>query len=514
MPAAARYVIEQTTKEAKALETAFRAEIALRRTEINRAWDYYDGKMPEPLKPDKTRVNDNVQVNLIEQLIDKGASALMGTDEIGEIEGLEFQIASDKEAEDSIADEDSEESNPAQDYLDDLWRKNKKNILLHDIGVTGGIGGQMFVKIVPREGDIPRLVNLDPTNVSAFWDQDDKERVLWYRVQYAGAGQEIRQDIVRDLTAAGEDAGSWTIYYYTRTIPDSILSRFINDNPWKPSAEPERWPYEFAPIVDWKNLPRPTQYYGKNDIGQNWRLNDSFNFILSNLQRILKYHAKPILTFLGVQADNIKETAVDNAWAISDKDAKVQSLEMQADGMVPSITLAQLVKLAFFNSGRELDPGTVQDKLGDLTNFGLRVLYRDTLSKLTTKRLHYGDGLRRICQYCLEIAGYGAGIDVNVVWPDPLPHNPLETAQALQIDVQVGGISKRTYQERRGYDPEQEAERREQEQFEAQANQRANMGAQLVNQIMGNNGNGNQMQPGMTAGVGMGNGNRYGASPN
>jgi hypothetical protein len=220
-----------------------------------------------------------------------------------------------------------------------------------------------------------------------------------------------------------------------------------------------RWPYAWPPIVEWKNLPRPNQYYGKNDIGQNGRLNDSLNFIAGNIQRILKNHANPKSIGTGFSAKDMDEAPVGALWVIPNENARVYNLEMQSD-LASSLAYAGMLRRAFFDGGRELDPATVQDRLGQLTNFGLRVLYKDTLAKNTTKRLHYGDGLRRVCQAALELAGFPTGVDVSVVWPDPLPSDPLPTAQALQLDVTVGGLSKTTYLKRRGYDPDQEAHNR------------------------------------------------------
>jgi len=42
-------------------------------------------------------------------------------------------------------------------------------------------------------------------------------------------------------------------------------------------------------------------------------------------------------------------------------------------------------------------------------------------------------GLECICRCCLEIAGYGKGVEIVTKWPDPLPSDPLATAQALML---------------------------------------------------------------------------------
>ena len=519
MPSAAQYITDPNSKDAQPVERAYVKEMAARTTALGEAWRYYEGDMARPLRADKTRVDDNVIINLVELLVEKGVSNLFGTDEIGEIEGVEFHLVTAPHplplaplvSLPRLAGEGGrtppslfgggrpgggeallakarrvlgiDSLRAPQRWLDSFWKANKKNLLLHDLGLSGGLSGHVFLKLMPGK-PYPRLINLNPSTVTAFWDENDLDRVLWYRIQYPAAGGVRRQDIVRvdptsqtlsltlpriagegiepgavpSLVKTGEGVRrtgggeSWLIYDYSGSG---------KGKEWSLDAVTE-WPYPWPPVIDWKNLPRPNTYYGKNDIGQNGRLNDSLNFIAGNIQRILKNHANPKSIGTGFSADKLSEAAVGSLWVIDNPDARIYNLEMQSD-LASSLAFAQLIRRAFFDSGRELDPATVQDSLGNLTNFGLRVLYKDVLGKNTTKRLHYGDGLRRVCEYALELGGFGAGADVNVVWPDPLPSDPLPTAQALQLDVNVGGLSKTTYLRRRGYDPEQEAALRAQD---------------------------------------------------
>ena len=92
MPAAAHYTTDPNSKDAQAIERAYTKEMAARSTALGEAWRYYEGDMSRPLHPDKTRVDDNVIINLVELLVEKGVSNLFGTDEIGEVEGVEFHI--------------------------------------------------------------------------------------------------------------------------------------------------------------------------------------------------------------------------------------------------------------------------------------------------------------------------------------------------------------------------------------------------------------------------------------
>lgn len=465
MPSATSYQATPGTAEYKKQEAAWNKESLARRTADSKLWAYYDGEMQKALKPDGSKVDDNVIVNLIELEIEKGISSLMGSDEVGLVEGVKFQVVvpeveTDDELEEAVDAGPSREE-LAQDWLDKAWAANKKGILLHDIASNGGICGHAFAKIVPQEANVaPRLINLNPSCIGAFWAEDDVDKVLWYRIEYATT----RQDIVR-VSADGQP-DRWEIYNFIRKTPsDGLVGRVeqaFDTNPWKAEGESTVWPYAWPPVVDWKNLPRPNNYYGKNDIGQNWRLNDAFNILISYAMRVLKMFTDPRVIGTGFTVNDLTSSKdIKNFWAIGNSEAKVFTVEMQSD-LSALQNIAQIIRRAFFDTTREIDSGTVQDKLGDMTNFDLRVLFRDSIAKLTTKRLTYGDGLKRICERLLELGGF-TGMEINIVWPDPLPNDPLAQASALEKDVTVGGISQRTYQERRGYDPDAEDKAKEKE---------------------------------------------------
>jgi hypothetical protein len=432
MPAATEYSLDP-----KALDNEYRSELLTRVTAIDAAWKYYKGDMKEPLLRDGTSVNDNILLPLCTALIDKAVATMMGTDEDGILAGVAFNAANAE----------------FQPHLDALWEVNGKNKFLHNTFLTASLTGHVFVKIVPEAfGTLPRFVLLDPRNVSVFWHAADAARVLWYRVQYGMPNARRRKDIVRDLDEWGGDAGTWTIYSYQEG----------KEGRWTPADEPLLWPKPWAPILDWQNLPIPAMggYYGRDDLGILPKMNDAINFTVSNMQRIQKHHGHPQMVVSGGHLDNDFVSGPDQIIDGLPADASVYNVEMQSEGQF-ALALLQFLQRQFYNSGREVDPATVADKLGDLTNFGLRLLYSDSVTKRQVKWLEAADGLRRLSQYSLELMGHGENIPLNVIPPSPLPQNPTEQANALNTDVQ-NGLSQTTYLQKRGYDPAQESALRNQ----------------------------------------------------
>jgi hypothetical protein len=459
MPAAKRYQTPGSS-EARQQEDDYVRERNERRAAMIESWNYYNGQHRLPLKPDKTRADDNVILNLVGLAVDKSVAGILGTDDRGMLRGVEFEVVDEagepgfrglfRRARAAFA---AERENPAQTYLDAVWSANRSNRWLANVMTTGAITGHVFVKVLPESyeqpgiGMLPRLVNLNPANVGVYWDADDRERALWYRIEYGNT----RQDIVRAVSESDGDLGYWWIMRY---------SRKTEGGRWEQAQEPEQWPYSWAPVVDWPNrAPSGWEFYGRDDLGGAGRVNDQINFVLSNVQRIIKYHAHPRTIVTGARLDDIKDTSINAVWSIPAPDAKVENLEMQSD-LGSSMALYSALRRAFFDELQELDPGSVQDHLGQITNFGLRVLYNDTLAKYGAKRMVYGEALKRLCGLLFALAGLPAETPVNVRWPDPLPNDPLQEAQALQIDA-LHGMSNETYLERRGYEPEQERQRRE-----------------------------------------------------
>lgn len=491
MPAATKYVTENSSSEARQLDEAFLRELRKRQKRHAAAWAYYEGDHREPLKADNTGTDDNLVINLIESVVDKGVSSLLGTDDQGMVKGLQFEVV-DEPGEEGFVPRmfgrlrravSSEEPAPEQDYLDALWAANQQNILLADAFLSAAVTGHGFVKIVPdgKEGEsgetLPRLVNLNPDNVTVFWADDDVERVLWYRIQFS----KTRQDIVREVGEDGADSGQWLVYNYTRQTDHAD---------WDLIGGEVRWPHSWPPVVDWKNRSNPRGYYGRSDVGTLGRLNDGLNFVASNTQRILKHHAHPKTIVVGVGAEQLERTAVDSLWAIgsaSRDKVEVKNLEMASD-LGSSLNFVTLIWRAIFDLGRELNPGTVADKLGDITNFGLRVLFSDSLAKSGMKRMLTGDALTRLNRRLLELANLNAKVKLNIIWPDPLPGDPLAMANALKVMSELG-LSNETALERAGYDAEQEQQRQAVQRRETAATARIAQGAVQAAALGANGGN-------------------------
>lgn len=410
--------IDSYPKKFDEVDEANREERRKRDEYITAAWKYYRGDHRKPLKIKPGQADDNVIMNLCKKLIDTAVAMLFGR-------GVKFEI-------------DQQEQTEAETWLDGMWTANNSHILLNDIALNGYVSGHPAVRLAPgAEGQPPRIINLNPGVLSAFWARDDVDRVLFYSLLW---DKDHRQDVVNE-------GDTWRVIDLQR---ESGVD-------WK-TVQDQEWPHSWAPVLDWKNLPNPNMYYGLSDL-EHADLNDDINFVASNVLRILRYHAHPKTIGTGARAKDLQETDVDSFWTFPNPDAKIQNLEMQSD-LASSLEFLKLMRTAFFSLGAGVDMSHIMSSLREVTNFSIKVLYKDAVDRLVLKRALYGAALVEINRRALELGGYGPDNVTMLHWPEPLPHDETAQVNALQMEYDLGVVSKQTAAGRLGYDWNVEQERR------------------------------------------------------
>jgi hypothetical protein len=404
------------------LDEAAASEFAARREAIELAWRYYRREHRKPLKVRPGQIDDNVLVNMAREVVDQSVGMLFGLAPVIEL--------------------DEVETTDAELALRRVFESNGEAIFLQNMATQGGLAGHVFIKLTPDAALGVRFVRLNPRNVTVFWSPDDYESVTCYRIQYGDKDAQTRQDIV-PLSAT----------WLTRDF------RKERDGNWMLLAETE-WPWPWPPIVDWQNLPDPEAYYGEGDL-LNAALNDTANFVASNNNRIIKFHGHPKTIGVGVRADEIKETAVDGFWAIPNQQANVFNLEMKGD-LAAAMGFLEFIQGAFYSEHRTVNLASMKDRLGQMTNFGLRVLFKGATDKLTQKRALYGAGLVEISRRTLLLLGMGEHRP-RVAWPDPLLLNRLEMLEGLAKERDLGIVSQATAAADAGRDWDVEQDRLEAE---------------------------------------------------
>lgn len=438
----------------------------------------YDGKHKRFLKVREGIVDPNVIINRDGQAIDARLNFFFP--DMFSMQLDEDEPTTEEPSEDTA---DAPKENPTEVEIFDIIEDNGGASLLQDCGLFGELMGHIYVRIyatikpVGKNEDgqdtyavddtMPyRIVALNPSTIITYWSAEDKDTVLWYEHQYT-SDRKYKVDYV-NLNAQG--GYGWLIKKYR-----------MNNNAWQFMSE-EAWPLLNGPIVDWQHLREPRSYYGRSSLGAS-RLNDALNKVASDVKQILRYHAAPRIIGKGVNPADIQSTSIDGFMTIpastSEAQTDVKSLEMQSD-LTSSMNF-----LNYLDGAHAADMKIARisstEALKNITNLGLKVAFADLLAETTRVHRNHSAGWRKIVLTIMELQNKPIeGVKPKITWPMALPMSELEATQTVQMQIDMGVLSKESAAGVLNIDWQQEQERLDSEGADAQA--MADAVGQLVGQ--------------------------------
>jgi hypothetical protein len=413
-------------------------------------WKYYEGDHHKPLKKGAGGVDDNVIINHSRTIVDRGVSFLFG-------KTIDWQL-------------EEGDTTPAEEDVLAVWGSEEKRMsLLHDVGLNGAVCGTFYIQIMPQEGGLPRLINLNPGIVFPIWNPRDIDDAWAYELRFR-AGDAVERTIY-SLEADAEGVrlpGQWVFW----------SERLVKSGMWEVTRDKQEWPWDWPPIVHGKNLPRPNDFYGYSDL-EDADLNDAINFTSGNTNRILRLHAHPVLYGYGFGGDELR---VDPGMAIIGRnpEAFLNYLEMGSQ-LQASHDYFKMLDNHYFRITRvpSMDPDNLQ--LGAQSGFALRVLHGPLLEKTETKRRLYGMALIELNRRLADMLGHGPDNLVDLQWQDPLPVDEQAQNESDRFDHDAELVSRQTLAERRGYIWEREQQLLEMETAAREALQKAQAILALTN---------------------------------
>lgn len=409
--------------------------IAGRLADVRTTVNYRYGNQRQQLKTKPGQPDDNMTVNFTGLIVDRGISAVIG-------DGIKFDLP-------------GEGDTPEDAYIEAVWKANRKERLILSALMAAADGGTGYIRIIPdgivgEDGNTyPRLVVLNPGFIVMDALPEDKDMVWRYLIEYQVEGLDNKTLTRRETIQITENG--W-----------EIVSEEMHGygGRWIEVAR-DMWGYDFPPIVHWQNLPNPYDAAGEPDLTDDViAVQDRMNYLASNLNKIIRYYGHPMRYGVGLGATDKLRVGPDEMVSVS-KDGDIRQLEQLGD-LAGSMQFLIFVRQALFDITRTVDIDSLQDKIGALTNFGLRILYSDFIAKTNTKRLLFGEALREINRRVLTMNGMNPDPG-DVVWSDILPTNVQEEINVLTSDLGNGLVSKQTASKRRGYDWESEQERMQEE---------------------------------------------------
>lgn len=417
------------------------------RKERNRAigtyWDYYNGNHKLPLKVKPEQADDNTLLNLCAIGIEKEAAftQLQGVEVPGEITRKPGRDGKPQKV-----------KGQRQETLEEWLEFIDFPALFEDIKLSGYITGHTILKLfVDPDDDQLKLALIDPRMFTGFWLAGDTRKHLWYRLQWqVDEGMNRRQDIVPnkllDSTAPG-----WQIIEYEQG----------KSGQWAEIGRDE-WEYEFSPIVHWKNAYAPYQFYGTSDL-THYHLNDRVNFTASNIAKIIRVQAHKKFVVTGGELSDEMLADPDAVWEFASPDVKASVLEGTTD-LSAAMAHLQELRSTFFTQMRVVDLSTIKDRLGQITNFGVKMLFSDMSANIQEKQRLYGSGICEALRRALMILTGSADVPKpQAHWQEVVPENRVELLTAIEKEHALGILSIQTASDDLGRDYETEQANLEQE---------------------------------------------------
>ncbi len=415
--------------------------------QLHRAWNAYLGTLAPSLITKPGRVDDNIYVNFCRLIVDKGVSFLFGQE-------VEMNLDAAQEAQ--------------EEWLEDVWKYNRKGILLQRLAKNGGITGHAFLKIVVDPArPFPRLIVLDSSNVLVDCEDDDYEDVWRYTIQWNGydratnKNKVCRQRIEKDVNGA-----SWWIIDEESYVNDNFSTPrpSLRTGTWVEVSR-EVWPYAFPPIVDCQNLPTTNQFWGMSDLEDDIIvINEAINRILSNINRMIRVHAWPRLWTKGLAPEQAKQIKVDPEGMIHipSPDGSIEAIQVSGD-IASSIQFYVRLRESLHELARvpEVATGKIEG-VGNLSGAALQILYGPLVEKTSEKELTYGYLIEETCRRLFAIVHGVEDMIPELSWTSSMPRDMYMEAQTM-VTLQAAGVSKHTTLEKAGFDPEREEELREEE---------------------------------------------------
>ena len=443
---------------------------------IKEAWNFYEGYHWEGIDDlDKPQVTFNYCRTFVNKFVsfEFGKGFTIKTpvelDNVGvTIDDKKIEINLDTNGDGQLSEDELQggftiKEKTLGDYLFQVWKDNKKDTLLTELGQTKSITGEAWVKVQfedPEDMNDPfeeypkgriRLSCIPTQFVFPRFNDHDKDRLESLLIMYP-----IRKE--QDTGVLFKRTVETTIMYKEFWTPKEIIV-------YEGKKEVDRMenPYGFIPFVQIKNFPIAGRTRGVGDIDDIIPLNVELNTKKSDVSEVIDYHSAPITLVYGAKIGNLEKGA-NKVWGGLPKDAKVENLNLQGD-LVASVNYASDVKTSMCEIAGV--PETVLGGASAISNtsgVALQYMNLPLIERTRIKRSCSSDGLQEVNKYIIFISLYHDLIkkpeDISmkdflrneVEIPDTLPKDELIELQKIQQEMTMGLECRHGAMERVGKD--------------------------------------------------------------
>jgi hypothetical protein len=215
--------------------------------------------------------------------------------------------------------------------------------------------------------------------------------------------------------------GSRQVMTYVELMTEDAIEEYINDE----LIDQRPNPIGEIPVAFCPNYPVASSPWGLGDINDIIPLNREYNEKATEISDIINYHVAPVTVITGAKASNLEKGA-RKVWAIGNKDAKVQNLELQTNFTGP-LGYMELLKQSMheFMGVPAAALGTLQP-ISNTSGVALAIQYQPLMLKHERKKIQYIPLFQRINELVIKHAFLFA--------PDLTVYNPMLSSTMLKPD--------------------------------------------------------------------------------
>lgn len=446
-----------------------------RQERIAKAWQAFDDELPDSLEPMEGEDPElaNVAENIVSSCVEDVISFLFGD---------ELQISVDEGAPEE-----------AQKVLDEVWgRKEARLPLLQELAQNGLLSGHGFLRIVTNADDSIRLLASDPMCIFVQTAPGDCKTPILFCVEYCveetlggKAIQRYYREEIRRVDPQNDDPDTQdTALDRDTTWISQHWTRIGDKGSWTPNGDPIEWPFSYCPLQGCQNLVRANSFWGKADTTKGLiALNKAINFVLSNINKVGKLYAQPILYAPGA-GEGVLGLEPGKIIQLPLPEQKIEAVQIVSDLANHLLFLEKLHgAVERQTSVPAIASGVSQNMPSQIAGITLKTMCMALLKLIDKKRCLYGELIINVSKAILQIRGFSPEIDVTLGWQNPLPSDTAADANTAVVLQQLG-VSRTTLLRELGYDPEQEAELKKQEDEAAMVNFSRGVGLPPANPMM------------------------------
>jgi hypothetical protein len=267
---------------------------------------------------------------------------------------------------------------------------------------------------VPVPGKI-RILPLNPAFCFPEFHPHDRSRLIRFKLKYKFWGTAMD--------------GTRQVMTYVELMTEETIEEYINDELIDARANP----LGLIPVAFTQNIPVASSPWGLADINDLISLNREYNEKATEISDIINYHVAPVTVITGAKASNL-EKGPRKVWAINNKDAKIQNLELETNFTGP-LGYMELLKQAMHElTGVPAQALGTMQPISNTSGVALSIQYQPLMMKHQRKIIQYTPLFQHINELVIRHAFLFA--------PELTYYNPMlsatEPARSSTPDAQMG----------------------------------------------------------------------------